>query len=133
MIAELIKSHSIHFFFQFLPDFFVIFEGKKNPLSPNELIHFDPKLTSNFFELIKIGQEIGNIFGGRPIHPITPTIGEHLYSSSKKDLGIARKYFQTALNNLEWIIEKFEQVFSQKIPSETYSLPNQVYKGLHLP
>ncbi|MFX1451231.1 MAG: nickel-dependent hydrogenase large subunit, partial [Promethearchaeota archaeon] len=131
MIGELIKSHCLHFFFQTLPDLFVIFKDIKNPLSPNELIHFDPKLTSSIFELLKIGQEISRIFGGRAIHPITPTVGGHFYIPSKKDLGISRKYFQTALNNLEWTIERFEQLFSQKTTPEEYDLPNPVFIGLH--
>ncbi|MCK4282023.1 MAG: nickel-dependent hydrogenase large subunit, partial [Candidatus Lokiarchaeota archaeon] len=131
MIGELIRSHSMHFFFQAFPDLFVILDKQPKPLSLNELIHFDPKLTSNMYELIKIGNEIGNLFGGRSVHLITPIIGGVFFSPSKKEINIARKYLQNSINNLKWIIERFIEIFSQFAPPDVYSLPNPAYMGMH--
>jgi len=131
MIGELIKSHSMHFFFQAFPDLFVILDKQPKPLSLNELIHFDPKLTSNMYELIKIGNEIGNLFGGRSVHLITPIIGGVFFSPLKKEINIARRYLQNSINNLKWIIERFQEIFSQFAPPDVYTLPNPAYMGMH--
>ena len=81
----------MHFFLQITPD--ILYELEKNIkiASPNDLIHYNPKLTSNIFELIKIGQEIGYLLGGRHIHPITTTIGGHFYNPTKNDLQEIKK------------------------------------------
>ncbi|MFX0106411.1 MAG: nickel-dependent hydrogenase large subunit, partial [Candidatus Hodarchaeota archaeon] len=62
MSGELIKSHTMNFFFQTLPDLLEIFDITQKTLTPYELINDDPQLTSNLYELIKIGNEINNIF-----------------------------------------------------------------------
>jgi coenzyme F420-reducing hydrogenase alpha subunit len=126
MIGELIKSHSMHFFFQAFPDLFVILKKNPHPLTLSELIHFDPKLTSSMYELINIGNEIVSLFGGKSVHLITPVIGGVMFSPSKKDIGIARKLLQKSLINLEWILERFNQLFSQYNPPDIYTLTNPV-------
>ena len=131
LFGELIKSHSMHFFFQSLPDLFQIFEISQKPFSPYELIRYDSQLTTNVYELIKIGNEIERIFGGRSVHLITPIPGGLIYLPSRKNISIARKYFQKAIINLEWIIEKFIDVFSNLAPPKEYNLPNIMYLGLN--
>jgi len=131
MIGEMINSHSMHFFFQALPDLFVILKGQSNSLSLRELLQFDPQLTSNMFELIKIGKELANIFGGRATHPIAPTIGGVIIAPSKKNIGFARKYLQKAINNIKWTIEKFQENFSQTEPPSDYNLEDFTFLGNH--
>jgi len=130
MSGELIKSHTMNFFFQTLPDLLFIFNLSQKPLSPYELIKFNPQLTANLYDLIKIGNEINNLFGGRSVHLISPYPGGIIYSPSRKNIVLARKYFQKALVNLEWIIEKFIELFSNQIPPKEYHLPNHVVLGL---
>ena len=62
---------------------------------------------------------------------ITPIPGGLIYLPSRKNISIARKYFQRAIINLEWIIEKFIDVFSNLAPPKEYDLPNVMYMGLN--
>jgi len=129
--GELIKSHCMHFFFQSLPDLLTIFNISQKPLSQYDLINFNPQLTTNLYELIKFGNEIEILFGGRSAHLITPIPGGLIYSPSRKNITIAQKYMQKASNNLKMIIETFIEYFSNKIPPEEFSLPNPIYIGIN--
>ena len=131
MIGELINSHSTHFFFQAFPDLFVILKGQVNPLPLEDLIRFDPQLTSIMIDLIRIGKELVNIFGGRSAHPITPTIGGMAYPPSKKNIGNARKYLQKAVDDVKWVLERFQELFSQVQPPDSFSIANSTFFGLH--
>ncbi|MFX0188170.1 MAG: nickel-dependent hydrogenase large subunit [Candidatus Hodarchaeota archaeon] len=131
LTGELIKSHSMHFFFHSLPDLLEIFNILENTPSPYEIINYDLHLTTNFYELIKIGNEINKIFGGRAVHCITQVPGGNLYFPSRKNITIARKYLQKAIFSLEWIIEKFIELFSAQTPPIDYELPNCTFFGLH--
>ncbi|MHA2392717.1 MAG: nickel-dependent hydrogenase large subunit [Promethearchaeota archaeon] len=130
MTGELIKSHTINFFFQALPDLLEIFNLSQKTLFPNELMNYDPQLTANLFDLIKIGNEINNIFGGRAVHLISPIPGGIIYFPSRKNVIMARKYFQKALSCLEGVIEKFIELFSNKTPPKDYYHPKFTYLGL---
>ncbi len=121
----------MHFFFQSLPDLFQIFDFSQKPFSPYELNKYNTQLTTNVYELIKIGNEIERIFGGRSVHLITPIPGGVIYLPSRKKISIARKYFQKATINLEWIMEKFIDWFSNHVPPNEYDLPNVMYMGLN--
>jgi len=131
MIGELIKSHSMHFFFQIFPDLLEIFEILKNSPSLYDLINFNPQLTTNIYELINIGNALDNIFGGRDIHIISTVPGGVIYVPSRKNLLITRKYLQKVIMILEWIIHKFIELFSNKVPPKQFELPNPTYYGLH--
>lgn len=131
MAGELIKSHSMHIFFQAFPDLMEIFNESQKILTPYDLIRYDPQLTTNFYELIKIGNEVENIFGGRSVHLITTIPGGVIYRPSRKKIVLARKYFQKSLINLEYIIDKFIQLFSNHTPPEEYTIINPTYIGLN--
>ncbi|MFX1345607.1 MAG: nickel-dependent hydrogenase large subunit [Promethearchaeota archaeon] len=131
LFGELIKSHSMHYYFQSLPDLFQIFDISQKPFSPYELIRYNSQLTTYIYELIKIGNEIEKIFGGRSVHLITPIPGGIVYLPSRKEISMARKYFQKAKINLEFIIDKFIDVFSNCVPPKEYDLPNVMYLGLN--
>lgn len=130
MFGELIKSHSMNFFFQTLPDLLLIFNLSQKILSPYELINFNPQLTENLYDLIKIGNEINNLFGGRSIHLISSIPGGVIYSPSRKNIILARKYLQKAVVCLKWIIEKFIELFSNQVPPKEYNHPNLIFIGL---
>lgn len=131
MIGELINSHSMYFFFQAFPDLFVLLKGQGTPKSLEDLIRFDPQLTNYMFELIKAGRELANIFGGRFTHPITPVIGGMANSPSKKNLGVARKYLQKIVENLRWIIDKYQEFVSGVTPPEEFNLEKPTFLGMH--
>ncbi|MFX1573861.1 MAG: nickel-dependent hydrogenase large subunit [Promethearchaeota archaeon] len=131
LCGELIKSHCMHFFFQSLPDLLTIFNINQKPISQYDLINFNPQLTTSLFELIKFGNEIEFLFGGRSAHLISPVPGGVIYSPSRKNITIAQKYMQKASINLEMIIESFIEYFSNSIPPDEYSLPNPIYIGIN--
>ncbi len=131
MVGELINSNSMHFFFQAFPDLFIILKGQECPLSLEELVRFDPQLTTNMFELIKIGKELEEYIGGRSTHPITPIIGGISYAPSKKRIGMARKLIQKAINNVKWVIERYQEIFSGTEPPEDFILNEPIYLGIH--
>ena len=131
LCGELIKSHSMHFFFQSLPDLLTIFNISQKLNSHYDLINFNPQLTTNLYELIKFGNEIEILFGGRSAHLISPIPSGLIYSPSRKNISITQKYMQKASNNLEMIIESFIEYFSTKTPPEDFSLPNPIYIGIN--
>lgn len=131
LFGELIKSHAMHFFFQSLPDLFQIFDFSKKPYSPQELTRIEPQLATNIYDLIKIGSEIERMFGGRSVHLITPIPGGLIYLPSQKKISMARKYLQKATINLEWIMAKFIELFSNRAPPKEYDLPNVIYLSLN--
>ncbi|MBD3253454.1 MAG: hypothetical protein GF383_00095 [Candidatus Lokiarchaeota archaeon] len=131
LTGEMLKSHLMHFFFQSYPDLLKIFEYSHKTLDPYELIKFNPQLTTKIYELIKIGNEIDNIFGGRPIHVITAVPGGQLYKHKTKNLTLAMKYLHKAIENLEWILDHFLQLFSHKNPPEAFGLPYVKYLAIN--
>ena len=122
MIADHIKSHITHFFFQTFPDLFFIVKGRKTPLNPNELIKFNPELTETIFDLLKSAVAIVNMLGGRAIHPITLAIGGTFHVPDKKELDLVRKNFQKALNNVEFVLNQFIELFLKNSPANYFSL-----------
>lgn len=131
MAGELLKSHSMHYFFQSFPDLLNIFNICTKPIELYDLIKFNPQLTSHIYDIIKIGNDIDKIFGGRSIHPITPIPGGNIYRPSQKRKNIAEKYFVKAISNLEWIIENFIDLFSKLTPPEDFMLPNVKFLSLN--
>ncbi|MFX0024100.1 MAG: nickel-dependent hydrogenase large subunit [Candidatus Hermodarchaeota archaeon] len=130
MTGELIKSHTMNFFFQTFPDLLNIFNISHKTTTAYDLINYDPQLTANIYELIKIGNEICNLFGGRSVHLLSIVPGGIIYVPSKKNISTAKKKFQNALINLEWIIEKFIELFSHQLPPKEFDAPNLIFLGL---
>jgi NAD-reducing hydrogenase large subunit len=57
--------------------------------------------------------------------------GGLIYIPSQKNIVMAQKYFQKVIFNVEWIIEKFIELFSNRAPPEDFALPNPTFLGLH--
>lgn len=129
MVGELINSDSMHFFFQAFPDLVVFLKEKPKALSLNELTQFDPILTANMFELIKMSKELTELLGGRASHFVTPVIGGISRAPSKKTVNIIRKILQKAVNNLKSVIEIYQTKFPDPLPQE-FTLSDPIYMGL---
>ena len=130
MAGELLKSHSMHYFFQSFPDLLNIFKIYTKPIDIYDLIKYNPQLTSHIYEIIKIGNDIDKLFGGRSIHAITPIPGGVIYRPSRKRIIIVEKYFLRVLSNLEWIIKNFIDLFSKFNPPEDFVIPNVNFLSL---
>ncbi len=131
MAGELLKSHSMHYFFQSFPDLLNIFNIYTKPIDIYDLIKYNPQLTSHIYDIIKIGNNIDKIFGGRSIHTITPIPGGIIYRPSRKRKNIAKKYFAKVISNFEWIIVNFIDLFSKFTPPEDFMLPNVKFLSLN--
>jgi len=128
--GELIKSHIMHYFFQSLPDLLKIFEIHTVINDPNNLIKYNPHLTTNVFNLIKIGSEINELIGGREPHPITPIPGGLIFNPNQKSLIFMEKYLKKGIYYIETIIENFIDLFSAFDPPTQFNLSNPIYFGL---
>jgi coenzyme F420-reducing hydrogenase alpha subunit len=131
LTGELIKSHSMHYFFQALPDLLHIFGHFKNVPNPYELTHFDPQLTSYMYELVKFGNEIDKIFGGRSVHLINTIPGGVIYTPIKKDFTTVKRYFQKVIVSIDYVLDKFINLFSNFEPPEQFTLPNTTFLSQH--
>ena len=128
--GELIKSHIMHYFFQFFPDLLKIFKINTEINGPYNLINYNPHLTTNVFDLIKIGSEINKLIGGRVLHPITPIPGGIIFNPTQKNLFFTEKYLKKGIYYIETIIENFIDLFSAFDPPTEYNLSNPIYFGL---
>lgn len=123
MSGELIKSHLMHFFFNSLPDLLDVFNLTEKTPDPYELINYNPSLTSKIYELMKIGNQIDKMFGGRSFNAITTIPGGVIYNPNRKNLITAQKYFQKAKSSMEWLLEFFTDTFSSFETPEEFKIP----------
>jgi NAD-reducing hydrogenase large subunit len=74
-MGQIIHSHALHFFYLAAPDF--IFGPAADPAGRNifGIIGTDPEFARKAIRLRKIGQNIIERIGGRPIHPVTAIPG----------------------------------------------------------
>lgn len=79
MIGQIIQSHSMHVYFLSLPDFLGIIDDLK-------LLDKYPELTKKALKLRDYGNRIGDVVGGRSIHPVTTKIGGFHSFPSKSEL-----------------------------------------------
>ena len=128
--GELIQSHIMHYFFQSLPDLLKIFKINTIINEPYNLINYNPHLTTNVFNLIKIGSEINKLIGGRVLHPITPIPGGLIFNPTQKSLIFTKKYLKKGIYYIETLIENFIDLFSAFDPPTEFNLSNPLYFGL---
>ncbi|MHA1263675.1 MAG: nickel-dependent hydrogenase large subunit [Candidatus Helarchaeota archaeon] len=129
MVGELLNSDSMHFFFHALPDLFSILKGREKPFSLSELTKFDPVLTEKMLELIKIGKDLEILLGGRAPHTITIVIGGVAIAPTRKIINSVRKYLQRAIINLHWVLERYQDLFSEPLPAK-FKVPISNYLGI---
>ncbi len=90
-LGERIRSHATHLYFLALPDYL----GYESALSM--LPKYRPEIACAL-RLMKVGNSIVSLIGGRDLHPVTVTIGGMLKSPKKEEL---RNLGQTLRNSLE--------------------------------
>lgn len=100
MMGQIINSHVLHLFFFSLSDFF----GIKDGLS---LVKKFPQKTKEGLATREFGNKIIETIGGRPIHPLTPTIGGFLKLPDEKDLARILKESEIALQKSIGLAELF--------------------------
>ncbi|MBD3387929.1 MAG: hypothetical protein GF416_02670 [Candidatus Altiarchaeales archaeon] len=79
LCGQMIQSHALHLFFLVLPDYI-------NADSALDLVDAAPDKFQMALNLKKIGDKIVEVVGGRPVHPITPTVGGFSQVPSEEEL-----------------------------------------------
>ena len=119
-MGQIIHSHSLHFFFLSAPDF--LLGPSSNPSTRNiiGLINSEPDIAKKAILLRKIGQDIIDRVGGRPIHPVTAIPGGMSKPLShedrfkmRKDIDKAVELSQFGLQICKSMLEKYSDIISE--------------------
>jgi len=112
-MGQIIHSHSLHFFYLAAPDF--LLGPGSDPALRNiiGLIKADPELSKKAIYLRKIGQDIIETVGGRPIHPVTAIPGGMSKSLSHEDRFILSKKTDEAVELAKLGIKVGKEVYEK--------------------
>lgn len=96
-MGQYIHSHALHFFYLAAPDF--VLGPASDPAKRNVvgIIEADPELGKKAIHLRKIGQDLIERVGGRPIHPVTAIPGGMSKSLSHEDRFVLQKEMDEAV------------------------------------
>jgi coenzyme F420-reducing hydrogenase alpha subunit len=98
--GEWIESHVLHVGFLHAPDFLDASSGL-------ELASRDPTLITNVLRLKKLGNDIMELIGGRPIHPVNVKLGGFYRSPDREDVAALAEPLewahQAAIELVEWV------------------------------
>ncbi|MFH1403431.1 MAG: Ni/Fe hydrogenase subunit alpha [Candidatus Altiarchaeota archaeon] len=92
LCGQIIQSHALHLFFLVLPDYM-------NIDSALALVEQDPEKFRTALNLKKIGDKIVEVVGGRPVHPITPSVGGFSKLPSEEELASLKKGLEMTIND----------------------------------
>ena len=119
-MGQIIHSHSLHFFFLSSPDF--ILGPSSDPAMRNivGLVNTEPDIAKKAILLRKIGQDIIDCVGGRPIHPVTAIPGGMSKPLShedrfkmRKDIDKAVELSQFGLQICKSMLEKYSDIIGK--------------------
>ena len=111
-MGQFINSHALHFFFLASPDFILGPDSDPEKRSIIGVYEKNPELAKKAIRLRKIGQDIIDKVGGRPIHPVTAIPGGmsralghedrfNLLRDMKEAIGLAGLAVDTAYRMLD--------------------------------
>jgi coenzyme F420-reducing hydrogenase alpha subunit len=98
MYGEILQSHLLHLYFMAIPDY----------LGVNSLLAMAQSrrdLVSRALRLKKLGSEICEVIGGRPVHPVTTCVGGFHRFPEAGELQRLRHHLSKALPDLEQTVE----------------------------
>jgi len=98
MHGEIIQSHILHLYFMAVPDY----------LGVNSLLAMAQSrrdLVSRALRLKKLGSDICEVIGGRPVHPVTTCVGGFYRFPEANELQRLRRQLAEALPDLEQTVE----------------------------
>jgi coenzyme F420-reducing hydrogenase alpha subunit len=112
-MAQMIHSHSLHFFFLASPDFlFPDDEAKRNVLG---IIDANPNLAKQAIELRKMGQTINEIIGGKAIHPVTSIPGGMSKKLTTEEVHNIHQKLKRAMELTKSSLDVAKMIFSKNI------------------
>ena len=107
--GENLQSHILHSYFLAAPDFVGV-------PSVFPLVQSHPEVVVRALRMKKLANDLCDVFGGRTIHPITPTVNGFTKLPEIKEIKAIRKRFVEATADLEATAELFKTL---KIPDFT--------------
>ncbi len=128
MCGELVKSHAMHFYFQGYPDISAVLHGKQ--LGLEELVRNNPAFTQSMFELIKLGKDVCEVFGGREIHAISPAVGGKSFTVFPKEIAQTRKCLEKIREISRPVLDDLLKDFQAAPPAEDFAFKNVAFMAL---
>lgn len=104
-MGQYIHSHALHFFFLAAPDMVVGPDADPKDRSVIGILERDPETAKKAIRLRKIGQEIIDRVGARPIHPVTAIPGGMSRSLSHEDRFFLSKEINDAITLSEMAVD----------------------------
>jgi sulfhydrogenase subunit alpha len=97
--GEWIESHALHVYLLHAPDF-LRYDGAI------DMARDHPELVRAGLELKKAGNQIVEVVGGRPVHPVNPRVGGFYRAPTRAELGQLagplEKAYETARSTVRW-------------------------------
>ncbi|MEX2683254.1 MAG: nickel-dependent hydrogenase large subunit [Candidatus Sigynarchaeota archaeon] len=128
MCGELVKSHALHFYFQGFPDIAAVFHGKQ--LGLENLVRNDPAFTQSMFELVKLGKDVCEAFGGREIHAISPAVGGKSFTMFPKEITQTRKNLEKIREISRPVLDDLLNDYKATSPVDDFAFKNVAYMAL---
>ncbi|NMC06828.1 MAG: hypothetical protein GYA24_16540 [Candidatus Lokiarchaeota archaeon] len=128
MCGELVKSHAMHFYFQGYPDISAVLHGKQ--LGLEDLVRKDPEFTQAMFELIKLGKDVCEAFGGREIHAISPAVGGKSFTVFPKEVTQTRKYLEKIREISRPVLDNLLEDYSATTPADDFAFKNVAFMAM---
>jgi coenzyme F420-reducing hydrogenase alpha subunit len=115
MFGEILQSHLLHLYFMAIPDY----------LGVNSLLAMAQSrrdLVSRALRLKKLGSDICEVIGGRPVHPVTTCVGGFHRFPEANELQRLRRHLAKALPDLEQTVELVAGLDWPDFPRQTECL-----------
>jgi len=112
LLGQIAQSHILHTVFLALPDY----------INVDNISDIAQKCPAEFAAALKIktvSDKVVEIIGGRPVHPVTPTVGGFTQYPDKKKLAELRDDLQNNLQNVIDLVNFFAQLRYPKLIRET--------------
>jgi sulfhydrogenase subunit alpha len=124
--GENLQSHSLHFYFLAAPDFV-------GAPSVVPLVKTHPEVVLRALRMKKLANDLCDVFGGRTVHPITPTVNGFTKLPEVREIQAIRKRLVEATPDLEATVELFGtlKIPNFKRPTEYISLKNKSEYALY--
>lgn len=90
-MAQMIHSHSLHFFLLAAPDFILGPDAPPQERNVVGLLKKDPELVKNVIKIRKFGQNLIQLLGGKAIHPVTAIPGGMSKGMSQEEQATTQK------------------------------------------
>jgi coenzyme F420-reducing hydrogenase alpha subunit len=90
----------------------------------------DPEFTQAMFELIKLGKDVCEAFGGREIHAISPAIGGRAFTVFPKEISQTRKNLDKIREISRPVLDNLLKDYSAASPADDFAFKNVAFMAM---